>query len=209
MYITVPTKAAIPDVIAGRLAVMTTPKQGNILPPGCWYAADNGRFGKGWPGAEKWWAWLESTVARYGAERCLFATAPDVVADPVTTLAESLPWLPRIRELGVPAAFVAQDGCENGDLIPWGSFDVLFIGGSTDWKLSPTAACVAHEAKTRGLRVHMGRVNSRRRVQYARAIGCDSVDGTRIAFGPDLHLVSTLAWMHEIATQPTLFEWDD
>ena len=31
----------------------------------------------------------------------------------------------------------------------------------------------------RGKWVHMGRVNSTRRIRYAASIGCDSVDGTK------------------------------
>jgi hypothetical protein len=47
-----------------------------------------------------------------------------------------VPVLPKIRALGVPAALVAQDGLEDMiDKIPWDSFDVLFIGGSTAFKL--------------------------------------------------------------------------
>lgn len=189
---------------AGRIACMTTPAQGNLIPEGAVYAADNGKFGKGWPGADAWWAWLQDTIDRYGADRCAWATAPDVVADADATLAESRPWLSRIRSLGVPVAFVAQDGSENG-LIPWGEFDVLFIGGSTAWKLSPAAAGLVAAANARGLGTHMGRVNSRRRIRYAEAAGCDSADGTYIAFGPDLNLPDVLSWVGELARQPSLF----
>jgi hypothetical protein len=31
---------------AGLLACMTTPAQGNVIPPGALYACDNGKFGK-------------------------------------------------------------------------------------------------------------------------------------------------------------------
>lgn len=111
---------------AGLLGCMTTPAQGNVIPPGALYACDNGKFGRGWPGTERWFAWLRSTVDRYGPDRCLWAVAPDVPLDAAATLAESMPWLARIRILGVSVAFAAQDGSEHG-LIPWGSFDVLFL----------------------------------------------------------------------------------
>ncbi|WP_224277322.1 hypothetical protein [Streptomyces sp. LS1784] len=96
----------------------------------------------------------------------------------VATLTMSLPWLPRIRSLGVPAAFVAQDGSEAVGLIPWDQTDVLFIGGSTEWKLGPGVQSVARQAVDRGIPVHMGRVNSRRRLQLAKDMGCSSADGT-------------------------------
>lgn len=58
---------------AGDLGCITTPRQDNARPPGARWAADNGRFGKGWPGAERWWTWLTGQVHRYGPDRCLFA----------------------------------------------------------------------------------------------------------------------------------------
>ncbi|MFD9825699.1 hypothetical protein [Streptomyces violascens] len=189
---------------AGLLACMTTPAQCNVIPDGALYACDNGKFGKGWPGAEKWFAWLQATADRYGRGRCLWAVAPDVPMDAEATLAESLPWLEPIRALGLPAAFAAQDGSEHG-LIPWGRFDVLFLAGSTPWKTGPAAQRLALEARERGLAVHMGRVNSRRRLRIAQAFGCTSCDGTYLAFGPTTNLPRLLAWMDELHTTPTLF----
>jgi hypothetical protein len=172
---------------------MTTPAQGNVVPDGALYACDNGKFGKGWPGAEGWWAWLQSTVERYGTQRCLWAVAPDVPFNAADTLTESAPWLPRIQSLGLCVAFAAQDGSEAG-LIPWADIDVLFVAGSTEWKLGPAAADLAAEARMLGKRVHMGRVNSERRMRHAVAIGCDTADGTYLAFGPDVNLPKVLAW---------------
>lgn len=185
----------------GLLGYIDTPRQGNRRPDGVTWCADNGRFGKGWPGSAAWWAWLEANAA--DAASCAFAVAPDVVGDAAATLAESLPWLPRIRALGYPAAFVAQDGAETVG-VPWASFDVLFLGGSTGWKLGPHARALTAEAKARGLRVHMGRVNSERRYRYAATIGCDSADGTYLTFGPDVNLPHVLAWCRT-TQQPALY----
>jgi hypothetical protein len=69
------------------------------------------------------------------------------------------------------------------------------IGGTTSWKLGPAAAALAAQARRRGLWVHMGRVNSLRRLRYAAAIGCQSVDGTFLAFGPDRNLPELLGWL--------------
>jgi hypothetical protein len=187
---------------AGLLGMIDTPKQGNRRPEGIAWCADNGVFGKGYPGDDKWWAWLEANAT--DAETCIFAVAPDVVGDAQATLDRSLPWLPRIRALGYPAAFVAQDGLESLT-IPWDEFDVLFIGGSTEWKLGSHARLIVSEAKARGKHVHMGRVNSEKRLRYAQAIGCDSADGTYIAFGPDVNLPNVLAWLRG-TDQPTLCE---
>ena len=187
----------------GDLGCMTTPAQGNVIPDGAAWAADNGKFGKGWPGTDGWWNWLQRTVTRYGAGLCLWALAPDVPFDASATLAESFPWLERIRQLGIPAAFAAQDGSEDG-LIPWNDFDVLFLAGSTGWKTGPAAERLSREAHQRGLKVHMGRVNSRERLTIAEWFGCDTADGTYLRFGPDQNLPRLSGWMGELHRNPSL-----
>jgi hypothetical protein len=184
----------------GLLGCIVTPAQGNKIPDGAVICADNGCFGKGYPGDAKWWAWLQTLPT----DRCAFAVAPDVVADAAATLIRSVPWLSKIRSLGIPAAFVAQDGLENLT-VPWDEFDVLFIGGSTEWKLGRHARTLVNEAKQRGKEVHMGRVNSYQRMRYADAIGCDTADGTYIAFGPDVNLPEAISWVHGVNGQPGLF----
>lgn len=181
----------------GLIGCITTPKQGNTVPTGAYWCADNGKYGKGWPGDVEWFCWLADRVRRYDASRCLFATAPDVVGDPIATLLESYGWLDAVRSLGVPVAFVAQDGCEAPGLVPWGQFDVLFLGGSTDWKLGPARDLVGI-AHLFDVPVHMGRVNSRRRMLTANEWGCASADGTFIAFGPDKNLPIVLSWLQEV-----------
>ena len=133
--------------------------------------------------------------------RCLWATAPDVICDPVGTLVESRPWLPRMRSLGVPAAFVGRDGCENG-LVPWAEFDVLFLGGSTEWKIGPAAGALAQEAVARGKRVHMGRVNSLKRLRIAQSFGCSSADGTYLCFGPQKNYPTIMSWVGQMRLSP-------
>jgi len=177
---------------AGTLGFIDTPAQGNRRPPGITWCADNGCFGKGYPGDEKWLGWLERNA--HEAPSCLFATAPDVVGDAAATLERSAPWLPKIRALGYPAALVAQDGLEALE-VPWDEFDVLFLGGTTEWKLGPWARELTRQAKDRGKWVHMGRVNSERRYRYANAIGCDSADGTFLVFGPDKNLPRLKTWL--------------
>lgn len=181
---------------AGLIGQMCTPSERRAPLPGVTWAADNscgpGKRGvaAGYPGDERWLAWLRKHAEH--APRALFAAAPDVVADAAATLHRSAPFLPVIRALGYPAAFVAQDGLE--DLtVPWDDFDVLFIGGSTEWKLGRAALRLMVEARRRGKRVHMGRVNSGRRYAYA-ALYCDHADGTFIAFAPDTNLPRIGRW---------------
>lgn len=188
-------------MIAGQLGFIDTPKQRNVRPDGVTWCADNGCYGKGYPGDAAWLAWLESNA--HDVARCAFAVAPDVVGDAEATLARSRPFLEAIRSLGYPAAYVAQDGTEQVEP-PWKLLDVLFIGGSTQWKLGPHAAIVAEAAKARGKWVHCGRVNSERRLKYAQAIGCDSADGTFLKHGPDKNLPQLLTWLRGTANQPAL-----
>lgn len=186
---------------AGLLDVIETPKQGNRPVAGARFCMDNGCFGKGYPGAAAWFAWLEANAHR--AADCAFAVAPDVVGDAAATWERSSHWLPKIRARGYAAAFVAQDGIEDM-AIEWDAFDVLFIGGSTEWKLGPAARAITAEAKRRHKPVHMGRVNSLSRLRYAGAIGCDSADGTYISFAPDLNLPHVLGWLRDVNDQGVL-----
>lgn len=178
---------------------------------GCFSEATSQAFDADFDGAlSTFLAWLSEMVeAAGGPDRCLFANAPDKldwhtdengrrfpIGDAAETLRRAEVALPLIRALGVPAALVAQDGLENLE-VPWDSFDVLFLGGSTEWKLSEGARQLVAEAKRRGKRVHMGRVNSRKRYGIAAGWGCDTVDGTYLAFGPEKNLPKLLGWVAE------------
>jgi hypothetical protein len=194
----------------GLIDVMTGPYQGNTLPSDVPYGCDNGKFAAAgprsrWLGHAAWYEWLTRQTERYGTHLCRFAVAPDVPFDAAGTLRESTPWLAKIRDLGVPAAFAAQDGCDTLGL-PWGDFDVLFLAGSTQWKTGLVACRLTQEAHERGLRVHMGRVNSEKRLTIARAFGCDSADGTYLAFGPDTNLDRLLGWLGRAYERPMLTE---
>lgn len=138
------------------------------------FAADNGCFGGKWD-EDKHLAWLDRLP-----RTALFAVAPDVYPDAQATLELSAGYFELIRDMGFPVALVAQDGAEHLDL-PWDDFDCLFIGGErqeVEWKLGPYAEQVARAARAHGKWVHMGRVNSLKRMDRARSMGCLSADGT-------------------------------
>lgn len=178
-----------------------------------YFGADNAFYGLGskadptpaqeLAAVDKWLAWLAADVAPL-AHRCLFATVPDVlrwvtldngkripVGDAEATLARYLPLAAKARALGLPAALVAQDGLSfdadgvfaGAERIAWADLDAVFVGGSDDYKLGDDAAALCREAQRRGLWVHVGRVNSRKRAAIV-ATYVDSVDGTLLAFGP-------------------------
>jgi len=62
--------------------MIATPKQRQAVPSGARWVADNGCYGKGWPGVGAWLTWLDRFTDEK-RERCLFATAPDVIGDAV------------------------------------------------------------------------------------------------------------------------------
>lgn len=197
MYFANPVRAAIPVMEqGGNLGFINTPRQGNKLPEHTWWMADNGAFAKGYPGDEALLRWLAS-FSDEQRERALFATAPDVVGDAAATAKRSAPMLAPIRELGFPVAYVLQDGQEDVE-VPWDAIDAVFVGGSTGFKLGPVAARLVREAKERGKWVHMGRVNSLKRLRYAQGIGADSADGTYLTFGPEVNLPRLLGWLDAV-----------
>jgi hypothetical protein len=178
---------------------MVTPRMGQNPPEGQVWAGDNGRYASPHEYSdEKYLAWL--TKMEPHRERCLFVTAPDVWGDAVATMALSLPMLPVIRSAGWPVALVAQDGLENQH-VPWEDFDALFIGGSDRWRHSDGLRALVAEARRRGKWVHMGRVNSLRRMQYAESIGCDSADGTKLKY----QTVDVAAWGAHVRANPSIW----
>jgi hypothetical protein len=182
---------------------MLTPMIGNKVDfNGTLWAADTGCFNQPEKySQEEYLAWLRER-SQY-SNRCLFATAPDVVGDAEATMVKSLPMFPLLRAEGYRAALVAQDGLEDID-VPWDEFDCLFIGGTTQWKLSEAAYQLAVEAENRGKWTHMGRVNSWRRLKAAAVSGYDSADGTYLVFGPDFLLPKLNAWLDALNTQSVM-----
>lgn len=161
------------------------------------WAADNGRFNS--PHEYTNGAYLK-WLRKMPSKSCLFATAPDVVADAVATLQLSQPMLQPIRLCGYKVALVAQDGLQDLE-VPWSDIDCLFIGGSTSWKLSEHAYALMAKAKERGKWTHMGRVNSWRRFRAAAAAGYDSCDGTVLRFDPDR---AVRDWVERALSNPGL-----
>lgn len=123
---------------------------------------------------------------------CRFVTLPDVVGDAAATLLLAYDWWREVNRHNLPIALVAQDGLTLRST-PWGQIDALFVGGSSKFKMGEQARELVAEARERGLWVHMGRVNSHQRLRYAKAIGCDSVDGTSFSWFKDRWLRDFLA----------------
>jgi hypothetical protein len=176
---------------AGVLGCIDTVAQGNRRPPGVTWALDNGAYSDRFDEAN-WWRYAQANAGDPG---CLFAVAPDVVGDALATLARSGLWITPLRELGYRVAYVAQNGIEETG-VPWHALDVLFVGGTTGFKLGAYVRDeLIPEARDRGVWVHVGRVNSERRWRYFTALGVDSCDGTILTRGPDVNLRRVEAWL--------------
>lgn len=109
---------------------------------------------------------------------CRFVTLPDVVGSARRTLEVFARWYPKLD--GWKKALVAQDGIENLP-IPWDQIDAIFIGGSTEWKMSKHAADVIRTAKMLDKWAHAGRVNTPGRFEHFEQLGTDSTDGTGLS----------------------------
>lgn len=166
---------------------------------GLYWAADNDAF-NGFNSDE----FVRMLKKIRGQEKCLWVACPDVVGNAKATLDLFAQWEPIVHDYDLPVALVGQDGLESLE-IPWDKFEAFFIGGSTKWKLSENAYKLAVEAKNRGKWVHMGRVNSIRRLEIARLYGCDSVDGSGFSRFPDQKIPPALEFMSKPNLQGVLF----
>lgn len=193
------------SIVDDRLGYLFVPNSfGYQKPDDRRWGADNGAFptekNPNGFNADKFVAMLEKIKGRAG---CLFVACPDVVGNAEKTLELFPQWSSVIRSYGFPVALVGQDGLRPPQ-VPWPLFDAFFIGGSTEWKLGGMARSYAGYAKARGKWVHMGRVNTKRRLRHSELIGCDSVDGTNYSRWPDRRIPEGLKWMDYHAEQGEL-----
>lgn len=200
------TNVIQPALIEARFGLMCQPGNGyhHRIEKFPFWGADNGCFNDKWV-EDEWIDWL----SRLPRERCLFAVSPDVYGDTAESYRRGIEYAPIIREMGFPVAVVAQDGAE---LLAW-DFDLMdcvFIGGERtanpkhEWKISQGAEDLCHASRSAGKWVHMGRVNSLRRLERARAMGCHSVDGTYIKHGPDINMPKMRHFLRVLDATPTL-----
>jgi hypothetical protein len=162
------------------------------------WAMDNGCFVGLDPGA-----FMRMLYAFRRKAGCLFVAAPDAVGDAAETLLLWQFWAPVIRSLGHRPAFVAQDGLTHGR-VPWNEIGALFIGGYDAYKESLAARSLCGYAKARGIWVHWGRVNGRKRYRKALEAGADSIDGTGFSIAPETNIPLPKQWREDIEARPRL-----
>lgn len=183
---------------SGVLGRLYTPADRHV-PRNCLpWAADNGAFS----GFDER-AFLKMLLKLKGLSGCLFVACPDVVGNWNATSDLFGQWEGTIHGAGFPVAYVAQDGLLP-QFVPWSQCEALFIGGSTEFKLSDDAGAIAAEAKRRGKWLHMGRVNTLRRIKRARAWHVNSIDGTAFSMYGDTYIPRAINWIRGESRQALL-----
>lgn len=187
-------------IVDHRLGILTAPNHAGV-PIGIRnrmdWAADLGcqagpDYVKRW-NPTRAFRWLYGTMAPH-RRRCLFVAGFDVVGDAKRTIAaleRFKHWMP-----GWPLAFCAQDGQESLALPVHTRWSTLFIGGTTEWKLSEAAYGVIQEAQRLGKHIHIGRVNWwKRYAHFAGMPGSEewTFDGTRTRYDGTQNTIS--AWL--------------
>lgn len=136
---------------------------------------------------------------------CRFVVVPDMPGDGEGTLASFYAYAPLFAPLGFPLAYCLQDGAETQELP---RCDVAFLGGTDDWR-EAHGAWLLERARDEGLRTHVGRVNSARRVVHLSFCHADSCDGTYVAFSGVERGIRTIGSWLTAAARPKLFEAGD
>lgn len=146
--------------------------------------ADNGCFSNKWD-ENVWLTWLESLAEKQVPLH--FVVCPDVVdlSGKSESHWETLDlwerWSPVVRDFGFEPCFVLHRGAKYNNL-PIDS-DYFFIGGDTNFKLGLDVQEICYHFYENKW-IHMGRVNSLKRLKIAKKFGCKSVDGTTLAIAP-------------------------
>lgn len=105
-----------------------------------------------------------------------FVVAPDLVGGGLRSLEVSLGWADSLA--GFRVYLAVQDGMEPAHVAPHlDRFDGVFVGGTLDWKLRTSMAWVDF-AHSNSKPCHIGRVGKPRLVEWAHAIGADSIDSS-------------------------------
>jgi len=149
---------------------------------------DNGMFTEAgrkaftWPKYEKMVKTALAQEKREVLSRVHFFTVPDEPMNWDTTLDKFRMYQPdvqKLRKYGAPVAVCIQNGASVAT-VPWGSVDVIFIGGDDKWKTGDEAKAIVKEAQRRHVTVHMGRVNNLKRMNTASEWQVETADGTYV-----------------------------
>jgi hypothetical protein len=106
-----------------------------------------------------------------------FVVLPDIVTGGERSLVFSMNWAHRL-DRSCPQLLAVQDGMTAEMVAPFvGPFRGIFVGGSDEFK-ERSLPIWAEVAKRQQAYLHVGRVNSVRRIGLCAAAGADSFDGS-------------------------------
>ncbi|MDU4254522.1 hypothetical protein [Pseudomonas sp.] len=143
-------------------------------------------------------------VDRLG-ESAEWIVLPDIVAGGMASLELSLCWLDRLKGIPTRLLLAVQNGMVPNDVRELLSPSVgLFVGGDTDWKVS-TVNMWGQLARRRNCYLHVGRVNSAKRIKLCAAAGANSVDGTSASRFEKTLAPLDAALVHSTVTQQDFF----
>lgn len=166
-----------------RLLVSAT---GALRSEGFRYALDNGAWTAHQQGTPFDAGKFEFALEKMG-RGADWIVLPDIVAGGLRSLDMSLRWLDRCLAFA-PVLLPVQNGMERADVQRLlGPRVGIFVGGDTAWKCEtmPEWGRVARDV---GCHLHVGRVNSRRRIKLCHTCGVDSFDGTSVTrFASTIH----------------------
>jgi hypothetical protein len=147
---------------------------GDWRPEGFAYGIDNGAWSAHTQGTEWDGGAFERLVAKLG-DGADWIVVPDIVCGGLASLELSRRWLDRLPGLRL---IPVQDGMTDQHLAPLvGPTVGIFVGGSTGWKESSLPMWGGLKRRT-GCHLHVGRVNSARRIRLCALAGADSFDGS-------------------------------
>jgi hypothetical protein len=169
-----------------------SPRQYKLTGTTPFWAADNDAF-SGFD-SDRYLRMLDAAAEAEVAPQWI--TVPDVVGDHDRTMEMWHKWKGKLLERNLPPAFVLQNGIEDYldyHLTQWSDWILppeaacYFIGGDNHFKFSKVVEFITGMSNG-GFNVdgnpkwmHMGRVNSVRRMNWAKKMGCDSCDGSGMA----------------------------
>jgi hypothetical protein len=137
----------------------------------CWHQPTNTFNDAKWAATEQDWLKL-LFWSQVAPMKPRWSLVPDVPGNGERTLAVWDKYVSHVKLAGFPTALAVQDGM-TPDQVRQLSPDVVFVGGTTEWKWE-TAEMWCREFP----RVHVGRVNSPEKLYLLESWGAESCDGT-------------------------------
>lgn len=133
-----------------------------------------------------------------------FVVLPDIVAGGVDSLAFSMKWHHDLGTPLCPQMIAVQDGMEPKHVVGLAGHEFgIFVGGTSEWK-ERTMMMWGEVAKAEGAWLHIGRVNTVRRINLCAAAGADSFDGSSASrFRVTLNSLDNAR--HQLALLPKMF----